>query len=75
MTKSKLTEEINVDTSSLITDHKYQPKDPKQPWGLCLHCNMAEAAHKEAVKPYKPAARRPKVNRAKRGRSSNGKPS
>ena len=82
MTKSRLEQEINVDTGSLISDHKYEPKNPEEPWGLCLHCNMAEAAHKGAVEPYKPAAKRAKRERVpkgkgrpvKQGPDSNGKP-
>lgn len=36
---------------SNITDHPYQaPVD--EPWGRCVGCGMAEAAHAEAVVPY-----------------------
>lgn len=38
----------------IVTDHKYVPRDFKEPWGLCA-CGLAEAAHMEADIPYQPS--------------------
>jgi hypothetical protein len=74
--KSKLMEEVNVG-GSLVEDHKYEPRDQDQPWGLC-HCGLAEASHKASLAPYKPTAKRAKPTPRKKVRrvSKNGsKPS
>lgn len=34
-------------TSSLITDHPYEPID--EWWSLCKHCRLAQAAHSSSV--------------------------
>ncbi|HVI79428.1 MAG TPA: hypothetical protein VM715_14935 [Candidatus Acidoferrum sp.] len=54
--KSKLMEEVNVG-GSLVEDHKYEPRDKDQPWGLC-HCGLAEASHKASLAHYRPTAKR-----------------
>jgi hypothetical protein len=36
----------------IIKDHKYEVH-PDTPWGCCALCGLAEAAHAEAMIPYR----------------------
>jgi hypothetical protein len=38
--------------SSLELSHRFVPRDPAQPWGLCQICGYAESAHVAVVSPY-----------------------
>jgi hypothetical protein len=33
-------------------DHGYRPRNPDEPWGLCVVCGYAQAAHLVVVAPY-----------------------
>jgi hypothetical protein len=46
---SRRPEVIHDETPSIITDHPFVAKGTW--WSLCLHCNLAESAHKETTNP------------------------
>lgn len=41
-----------------VNDHPFMPRDPMEPWGLCV-CGMAEAAHTSAAIAYMPRPSKP----------------
>lgn len=42
---------------SRIVDHAYVSPEG-EPWGRCVHCSLAEAAHVYVDTPYHPTGRR-----------------
>jgi hypothetical protein len=34
---------------AIITDHKYRPRNSKEPWGLCAVCNLGEAVQADGA--------------------------
>lgn len=46
-----LQDDINL--GSMITDHPFEAKG--ELWSLCRVCNLAEAAHRDAVQRYEPS--------------------
>ena len=70
-------DELTGDETPPYLDHPYEAP-PDEPWGRCVVCHLAEAAHKTSLTPYKvtalPARQEVPHDIHESGRSNGGSP-